>query len=96
MGLKRKIKNKIKFCLICSKKFKNYKEKYIHRINPYKKIKISNVIVLCNDCKNKIMKNIINIYNIKYDKEQLNDYFINFKKYFKYIFINKIRSKNSE
>lgn len=91
LGIKRKIKNIAKNCFCCGKKFKTYDEKNCHRINHNKGFLSQNTVVICTECRNRLIENREHIYEIEIDNNILLKYFKPFDKQYKYGIIKKIR-----
>lgn len=51
------MKNIVDCCFVCGKTLYSLEEKICHRLNPKKRFKPNNVIIVCEDCKRKIQKN---------------------------------------
>lgn len=67
MGIhKNKIKESIHCCFLCGHIFTNNNEKIIHRINRKKNNRPFNVIIVCPECKKKLLKGLIHKRDIDF------------------------------
>ena len=90
MGFKRTIKSQVSSCYVCNNIFSNEKEKHIDRIDKDYGYKSSNVIVVCEACKNQINSGKLKVYNILFDDSFFNNYFKPLGNKIKYLIKSKI------
>ena len=91
LGIKRKIKNIAKTCFCCGKTFDSYNDKNCHRVNHDKGFLAHNTVVICTECRNKLISTKEHIYQMDIKQEVLDKYFLPFDKDYKYDIIKKVK-----
>ena len=76
-------------CLICGLTFTNWSEKQCHRLNTKKSFLLNNTVVLCTDCKKKVVKDLHVLFAV--DIMNWDKYFTSFPKQCKYIVLKKMK-----
>lgn len=90
MKRKNRLKSSVNFCFLCGKRFYSLEDKIGHRINPKKGNNEHNLLVVCKDCKKKLIKN--KIWDFKFNPEVLLKYFKTLGENSRKIILNKIKT----
>lgn len=90
MGKKRKIKNKAKTCLICGTCFDGFYDKHIHRLNTKKGYTLSNTLILCSICKQRVLRAQIKLFRVKLIHSVVDLYFESFSVNLKKMFLRNL------